>query len=53
MTADDLVLREGHLHCLSVPSAPRATRNTDVGGDCLADGDCIDRWVRLGLRWLI
>jgi hypothetical protein len=45
--ANNLVFRDGHLHCPSEPLAPRITRNTDVGGDCLEDGGVlIDGWVR-------
>ena len=47
MTANDLILREGHLGCPSAPPASRITRNTDAGVDYLEDGGDIDRseWV--------
>ena len=38
VTANNLVLREGHLGCSSAPLASRTTRNTDGGGDYLEGG---------------
>ena len=38
VTANDLVLREGHLDCSSVPLTSTTTRNTDVGSNYLEGG---------------
>ena len=38
VTADDLVLRDGHLCCSSELLASRTRRNTNVGCDCLEGG---------------